>query len=263
MKKTKKPRLSVVVLCYKSEYLAKRFYTRLVKSLDKIEDSFEVILVANYSDKSDKTPQIVSKIVADDTRAVKVAKKKKGMMGWDLQSGLRKAKGEYIAYIDGDDQFKPELIVKVYKKMLKTGADFVKTRRIRRDDGLFRAFISFVFNLGFLLLFGDDGFYDVNSKPKIMKKSLLNKMNLKDTGWFIDAEIMIEAKRLDAKIEEVNVHFHQNKHRESFVGMSAIVEMAIKLFKYRLVLTKKSITHVAHNWWNWLRWTEVTATSTK
>jgi glycosyltransferase involved in cell wall biosynthesis len=260
-KKIKQPILSVVVLCYKSEGLAQTFYTKLAHALDQVEPNFEAILVANYNTKSDTTPEVVTQIAKKDKRVIPVIKKKKGMMGWDLRSGLQKARGEYVAFIDGDDQFKPELITKVYKKMLSGDYDLAKTHRLRRDDGLFRAIISFGFNLGFRILFGDNGFHDVNSKPKVMKRSLLQKMNLVDNGWFIDAEIMLEAKRLNAKLGEVGVRFHKNKYRDSFVGYDAIVEMASKLIKYRSVQTVHKLTYAAHNWWNWLYWPKNAAAS--
>lgn len=253
-RKKKLPALSVVVLCYKSEGLAQTFYTKLAHALEKIEPNFEAILVANYNSKLDTTPSVVTEIAKKDKRVVPVIKRKRGMMGWDLRSGLAKAKGTYVAFIDGDDQFKPELIAQVYKKIVAHDYDLVKTRRIRRDDGWFRKLISFCFNMGFTVFFGEHGFHDVNSKPKIMKQTLLQKMNLTDDGWFIDAEIMLEAMRLDAHFDEVGVHFFKNKHRESFVGYDAIVEMATKLIAYRTTQTIQKINYVASNWWNWLYW---------
>lgn len=254
--KNKVPALSVVVLCYKSEGLALTFYTKLAKALEKIEPNFEAILVANYNSKLDTTPSIVNQIALQDKRVVAITKRKKGMMGWDLRSGLSKARGNYVAFIDGDNQFKPELIARVYKKILTHDYDLVKTRRIRRDDGWFRKLISFCFNMGFTIFFGEHGFHDVNSKPKIMKRSLLQNMNLTDNGWFIDAEIMLEAMRLDAHFDEVGVHFFKNQHRDSFVGYDAIVEMATKLIAYRTTQTVQKISYVATNWWNWLSWSK-------
>lgn len=259
IQKKKQPVLSVVVLCYKSEDLARSFYAKLATALDKIEPNFEAILVGNYNSSLDTTPQVILDIAKSDKRVVPVIKKKKGMMGWDLRSGLQKAKGQYVAFIDGDDQFKPDLIVNVFKHITKNDYDFVKTRRMRRDDGLFRAVISFGFNLGFLVLFGNEGFYDVNSKPKIMKRSLLQKMNLTDDGWFIDAEIMLEAMRLQANVGEIGVRFFKNKYRDSFVGFNAIVEMATKLLRYRYLQVLEKTTYAARNWWNWLYWPKSTS----
>jgi hypothetical protein len=42
--------------------------------------------------------------------------------------------------------------------------------------------------------------WDMNAKFKIMTRELYEKMKLKSNGWFVDAEIMIKARRLKASI---------------------------------------------------------------
>jgi dolichol-phosphate mannosyltransferase len=251
----KQPDLSVVVLCYKSGDLARSFYLKLKKSLNEVVENHQIILVGNYSSVADMTPEIVRSIAAKDPKVTALTKKKQGMMGWDMISGLKVAKGKYVAVIDGDDQFKPELIIKVFKEIKKQNVDFVKTKRLRRDDGLLRAVISFFFNMGFILLFGSyQHAYDVNSKPKIMKRSLLKQMNLTDTGWFIDAEIMLEVMRLKGTLAEVPVRFYKNKYRDSFVGWKAVIEMITKLIYYKYRQTKLQFHYAFNYGWEWVYW---------
>lgn len=259
----RQPLLSVVVLCYKSEDLALSFYSRLKRSLLKHVPNHEIVLVGNYWDRSsDRTPEILEEIARKDRRVTTVIKKKQGMMGWDMRSGLRAASGKFVAVIDGDDQFKPELVLKVFKKIATGEYDFVKTKRVQRDDGFYRSFISFFFNLFFDFLFGAQGFSDVNSKPKIMTKSALQKMKLEDDGWFIDAEIMIQTKKLGLAIGEVDVRFHKNKHRDSFVGYNAIIEMATKLVNHRLTEWRTSLYAIVDRS-IWVYWQKIAATSSR
>ena len=44
--------------------------------------------------------------------------------------------------------------------------------------------------------------WDINSKPKIITRALYQKMNLESNGWFIDAKIMIIARRLKLVLEK-------------------------------------------------------------
>lgn len=252
--KTTKPELSVVVMCYRSGKLAESFYKKLVRSLEKNSiDSFEVVLVGNYDSSDDITPEVVRNIAAQDQRVVAVIKRKKGMMGWDLRSGLNKSKGEYIAMIDGDDQFKPSSVLKVYNHMKKTGVDFVKTRRLRRDDGILRFVISKCFNLMFSLFFGQNQkIEDINSKPKIFRRSLLKQLHLVDNGWFADAEIMIEVIKSKATMSEVGVRFHKNKYRNSFVGLNAIIEVFTKLVRYKFYDLAREVGYVVNHRGNWV-----------
>ncbi len=75
---------------------------------------------------------------------------------------------------------------------------------------------------------------DINSKPKIITRDAYSKMNLKSTDWFIDAEIMIQARALKLKIEKIPVIFSANESRKSFVRFGAIAEFIFNLIRYRI-----------------------------
>lgn len=251
-KKTVKiPDLSVVVLCYRSGELARSFYHKLVADLAKHVSSYEIVMVGNYNSKEDSTPAVIEAIAKKDKRVVPVIKKKRGMMGWDMRSGLQQASGKYIAIIDGDDQFKPELVTKVYRKITHDQLDFVKTKRVRRDDGMYRFLISRTFNLAFKTLFGAVHFSDVNSKPKIMTRQVLDEIKLKDDGWFIDAEMMLQVARHQFSVGELDVRFHKNRHRQSFVGVNAILEIITKLLQYKMNEGVETF-HALTDWRNWV-----------
>ena len=51
---------------------------------------------------------------------------------------------------------------------------------------------------------------------------------------FIDAEIMINARRLKCKIEEFPIIFYDIDERSSFVKFGAVFEFIINLIKYRI-----------------------------
>jgi glycosyltransferase involved in cell wall biosynthesis len=153
--------------------------------------------------------------------------------------GLDAARGTYIGVIDGDGQFPPESIIACLLKCELEDLDLTKTYRVVRDDGLYRRFISTVYNALFSLLFGFK-VRDVNSKPKIIRRDKYELMNLKSDDWFADAEIIIRARELGLKIGETPVHFVLNDKRGSFVKPMAIVEFASNLLKYRFSPKEKS-----------------------
>jgi len=165
-------------------------------------------------------------------------------MGWDMRMGLNAARGTFIGVIDGDGQFPPESIIACLLKAELENLDLTKTYRVLRDDGLYRRFISWVYNALFKLLFGFK-VRDVNSKPKIIRGDKYQMMNLESNDWFADAEIIIRARELGLKIGETPVHFKSNDMRGSFVKPTAIFEFASNLFKYRFArsgrLRRKSL----------------------
>ena len=118
--------------------------------------------------------------------------------------------------------------------MKTNGLDLAKTYRAKRNDSSYRRLISVGYNILFKLLFPGINAWDMNSKPKIMTREFYEKMNLESNGWFIDAEIMIFARRLQARIGEVQTVFFSMDSRPSFVKPFSILEFLVNLFWYRV-----------------------------
>jgi glycosyltransferase involved in cell wall biosynthesis len=229
------PEISVVVLAYRSATTITSFVDSLVESLEKEKLLWEIVLVGNYIEGVvDKTPEVVKSIAARDSRIKVVAEIKKGMMGWDMKSGLQVATGRTLAVIDGDGQMPSSDVIRVYQLMKTNGLDFAKTYRAKRNDGSYRRLISVVYNILFKLLFPGINVWDMNSKPKIMTREFYEKVHLESDGWFIDAEIMIFVRRLRAKVGEIETVFLSMDSRPSFVKPLSILEFLGNLFWYRV-----------------------------
>lgn len=233
--------LSIVVLCYRTEDYIEGFVLQLENEVRQLNVSFELILVANYDvPGKDKTPEIVQDLAKDRTFIKVVSKRKEGRMGWDMRSGLENSVGKYILIIDGDGQMPISDISTVYA-IIKTGQyDLVKTFREKRFDGIFRAAMSRIYNYLFKLLFHPKfPLNDVNSKPKIMKRSAYEKMDLRSNDWFTDAEIMIEAIKKKMQICQISTVFYKNERRQSFVDFSTVLEFIYNLFYYKFTNRKR------------------------
>jgi glycosyltransferase involved in cell wall biosynthesis len=230
------PALSVVVLCYRSGGAARSCAARIGQVLlDAGIDDYQLVLVGNYVPGSgDTTPDVVRELAAGDPRIVCSAVEKQGMMGWDMRSGLALATGGYLAVIDGDGQVLVEDLVRIYRLLREQGLDLAKTYRTRRGDGLKRKLFSLVFNGLFHVLFPGLAVRDVNAKPKILTRSAYQRLDLRSDDWFIDAEILIQARRLGFRIGEVETEFLGLTGRRSFIRMAAVVEFLRNLVRYRL-----------------------------
>ena len=231
---TKIPDLSVVVLCYKTGYFAWPFAENIISMLNDENIDYELILVGNYYPSSqDITPDVVRAIADKYERVIIVTKPKEGMMGWDMRSGLDAAKGRYIAAIDGDGQMPYQDILKVYKMIKNSNFDLCKTYRFKRYDSFYRRLISISYNFIFSIIFMVS-VRDANSKPKIMTREAFDKLRLTSDDWFIDAEILIQAKRLGFRIGEIPTVFEKNIERVSFVKIPTIFEFIKNIIIYRI-----------------------------
>jgi len=231
------PELSVVILCYRSGGAARSFAARIGKSLlDAGVDNYQLVLVGNYvAGSDDTTPDVVRELAAGDPRIVCSAAVKQGMMGWDLRSGLALATGQYLAFIDGDGQVLVEDLVRIYRLMREQRLDLAKTYRKQRGDGVKRKVISLVFNGLFHVLFPGVLVRDINAKPKILTRAAYERMTLQSSDWFIDAEIMIQARSLRLRVGETETEFLGLTGRRSFITLAAVFEFLRNLLRYRIM----------------------------
>lgn len=219
------PDLSLVILCYRVGRRLDRFLDAAITSVEKATPNWEIVLVGNYCDGlDDETPMVVREIAAKHPRIKAVAKPKEGWMGWDARSGFEVCRGRAIGFIDGDEQMAAEDITKAYQLLISNQADVVKSYRVHREDSWARRVNSFVYNLIYNLLFPGYFVRDVNSKPKLFRREAFEKMRLKSKDWFLDAEMMIQARRFHFKLVEYPTVFYRAKYRKSFVRFPAIFE---------------------------------------
>ena len=229
------PELSIVILCYGAGERVYGFVDRVSKLLERFVPSWEMILVGNYLEGArDRTSSIVEEVASKRENIHAVVMPKKGMMGWDARSGLDRARGKYVCLIDGDEQMPYRDIVRVYRKIKKDDLDIVKTYRAVRHDGFKRIVISIVYNILFMMVFPGIAARDINSKPKVMKKEVYDRMDLRSDDWFLDAEIMIKARRLKLKVGMVPSKFYKCDYRGSFVKMVTILEFLRNMLNARL-----------------------------
>lgn len=233
----KRPEISVVILCYRSGDFARTFYKRVAEVLIKNNLDYEIVLVGNYRPGiGDTTPTVVTDIAKTQPRTKTVIKEKsepKQAMGWDMRSGLAATVGDTITVIDGDGQMPPEDIPRLFKTLVKEKLDICKAKRISRGDGPYRKFISGIFN-GLMQVLFPGIVDDINGKPKLFTRNAYEKLSLESDDWFIDAEIMIKARRLGLKVGDIETNFYRNPERESFISLRANIEFIKNIIVWRL-----------------------------
>ncbi len=230
------PLFSLVILCYRAEDFAREFVGRVTAVLDGagIADH-ELVLVGNYVEgRADRTPEVVRELAAGDPRIRCSAVPKRGWMGWDMRCGLEMARGEFVGVIDGDGQVLVSEVPTLLHLIRSEGYDLVKTFRVTRGDSLTRRLISNLYNKLFHLLFPGLHARDMNAKPKILTRDAYRKLELEADDWFIDAEIMIQARRHRMRIGEIPTGFLGLTGRSSFIRAPAVVEFLDNLVRYRL-----------------------------
>ena len=227
--------LSVVVLCFGAGESIHTVLEPLCALLDGVDVAYELVLVANYwPGDADSTPEIVRRFAASRENVVVLDEEKRGGMGWDMRAGFAAASGEYLVVIDGDAQNPVEDVWRMLELLRRTKADVGKGVRTNRADGLYRRVVSGAYNTLFRLLFGTWDLWDVNGKPKGLTRSAYERLSLESDDWFVDAEIVLSARRSGMEIVQLPVVFRENKERSSFVRVTSIWEFVGHMVRYRL-----------------------------
>ena len=227
------PELSAIVLCYRAGQDLVPYCTELYGALVAAGRPFELVLVANYDDDDDETPAVARAFAESQPHTRWVARSKGGAMGWDLRSGLDAANGRVLVVTDGDGQYAASDVVRAYERLVETGANLVAARRTKRGDGAYRRVVTVVYNALFALLFPGRAIWDVNGKPKAITRDAYRSLRLRSDDWFVDAELVLEARRAGLRIEQFPVAYAEGS-RPSFVKPGAILEFVRNMLRYRL-----------------------------
>lgn len=226
----KHPELSVAIPFYNEEDNAEMVIKSLEKTLREKNIDYEIIAVNNGS--SDRTGAILNRLKGIRIRIVNV--KKNIGFGYGVIKGLEATRGRYVGYMWGDNQIPSSVVADVYENLIKEDIDLCKIRRTSRNYSFFRKLESGAYNRVFMVtLFGKIS-YDINGSPKIMRRSLYKKMEIKSKDWFIDTEVMCKAKRLGARIGEIDVVYNKRGKGKSKVKFYVAAEFLKNLVRFRL-----------------------------
>lgn len=110
-------KISVIVPAYNIEnYLARTLDSILAQTYSNLE-----IVVVNDGSK-DNTAEIINTYAARDSRIKAVHKENSGVTSARLR-GVAEATGEFIGFVDGDDDIAPDMYARLMENAMERGAD--------------------------------------------------------------------------------------------------------------------------------------------
>lgn len=226
------PLLSLAVPCYNEEESLRNTAIRLVQAFRERNLGLELVLVDNGS--SDRTGAIIDELIAEGLPVTKEVVPVNQGYGYGVLRGLARCRAPFVGFICADGQVESVDVAKLFEIAANAKTPkLVKVRRRFRMDGLVRKIVSIGYNGFANLLFGGLGSIDINGNPKIFPRSYYERMNLISHDWFLDAEVMIKARRLDLPVFEMNVLGQMREGGTSNVKASTIWEFLVNLGRVR------------------------------
>ena len=230
--KKNRPKLSMILFMYNEEKAIESVVEELIEILNNNKISHQIILVEGGSTYN--SFKIAKQLEKKFPQCI--ALKYGQLLGEKVIRGLKEVKGQYVGIMYSDGQVDPFVIPSFLKILDKGEVDVVKGVRKSRK-GLTKRMTSLFFNVISQLLLSIQS-RDINGHPKIFSSKLIPLFNLRDKDVTIDLEIMVKAKRLSLKIEEILVN-----ERERVGGISSVRFItALRTFFHILSYKRDNIT---------------------
>jgi len=205
-----KPELSIVVPCYNEEKNIPLILERFSRAM---RPGIEVILVDNGS--TDGSAKVFSRLISKYPFARVVTVRKNIGYGHGIITGLKAAKGKFLAWTHADMQTDPKdpiLAHAIMKQQPNPEQVFVKGSRKRRP--LPDSFFSFGMSL-FALLVLHQWMPDINAQPKLFTRGFFRKMKSPPYDFSLDLYVFYLAKKSRMPILAIPVDFSKRIHGKS------------------------------------------------
>lgn len=211
------PALSIVLPCYNEAQNLPLILGRLREIIGQRKD-IEVILVNNGS--KDNTAEVLARELANPALSfIQVADVpvNKGY-GYGIMSGLRLAKGSFLAWTHADMQTDPGDVLLGFEE-IRSAPDpnqaFVKGRRIHRNP--FDAFFTFGMSVVASASLGC-WLHDINAQPKIFPRRFYELLKAPPDDFSLDLYVLFLARKRGFTVLYLPVSFKQRRHGEAKGG---------------------------------------------
>jgi glycosyltransferase involved in cell wall biosynthesis len=155
--------------------------------------------------------------------------------GGALRSGFAAARNELIFYTDGDAQYDPRELARLYAA-LTPEVDFVNGYKTGRQDPLHRIVIGRVYHWFVKLAFGLR-LRDVDCDFRLMRRAVFEKVRLTRSSGVICVELMKKVQDHGFRIAQVPVsHYHRSYGKSQFFNFARVARTLVDLARLWLEL---------------------------
>jgi glycosyltransferase involved in cell wall biosynthesis len=234
----KRPSVSFVIPMFNEEENIEHAIDAAVDALTKYADDYEIIIVDDAS--TDSSPALVARHAVQNPRIRMIRHEKNRKLGGSLKTGFAAASKDLVLYMDADLPFDPDVLGRAIRALQVTGADVIAGyRHDRTIEGPKRAIYSYVYNGLIGVLFGWPH-RDINFSFKLMKREVLEAIELKSEGSLIDAELIVKAKNRGFAIQQIGLDYFPRIRGTSHLGSpKVILKILAELVKLYPEMRKK------------------------
>jgi glycosyltransferase involved in cell wall biosynthesis len=199
-----RPSISVFFPCYNDERTIGPLVREADAQLRCVTDDYEVIVVNDGS--RDRSAAVLADLAQELPRLKVVMHPVNRGYGGALRSGFAAASKELVFYTDGDGQYDVKELP-IMLVLLTDDTDFVNGMKMARSDPAYRVFAGnlhkFVTRWAFWLPIDD-----VDCDYRLIRRSVLQRIDLKSNSGSICVELVKRAQRAGARFRQVSVRHY-------------------------------------------------------
>jgi glycosyltransferase involved in cell wall biosynthesis len=194
----------------------------------KLTDDYEVIVVDDGS--PDHTGELLDEMARHFSWLKVVHHGKNRGYGGALRTGFETASKDLIFYTDGDAQYDPREMAKLWEAF-GPDVDFVNGYKIGRSDPLHRIVIGRLYHWFVKTAFGLR-LRDVDCDFRLMRRSIFERVQLERSSGVICLEMMKKIQDAGFTIAEAPVHhYHRAYGKSQFFNFRRIAKTAADVLK--------------------------------
>jgi glycosyltransferase involved in cell wall biosynthesis len=159
--------------------------------------------------------------------------------GGALRSGFATATKEFVFYTDGDAQYDPAEMTRLWEQM-GPEVDWVNGYKISRSDPWHRIVIGRIYHHTVKTLFGLK-VRDVDCDFRLMRRAIFDVVTLEKDSGVICLEMMKKFQDAGFRVAEVPVHhYHRTHGRSQFFNVRRVARTGVDVLKlwWRLVVRR-------------------------
>ncbi|MFL6237817.1 MAG: glycosyltransferase family 2 protein [Thermoanaerobaculia bacterium] len=219
--------VSLVIPMFNEEENIEHALACAVEALERYSpEDYEIVVVDDAS--RDRSAELVERELRANSRIRLLRHAVNRKLGASLKTGFAAVTKDVVLYMDADLPFDPDVIGRALQAMWVTRADLVAGYRLDRTaEGLRRTIYSYFYNTLIGLLFGWPH-RDINFSFKLIRREVLEAVELKSEGSLIDAELIVKAKNLGFSIQQLGLDYFPRTRGRSTLSSPGVI---LKIFR--------------------------------
>jgi glycosyltransferase involved in cell wall biosynthesis len=240
--------LSILITAYNEEANIQRTVEAVLREIPCLIDDWEIVFVESGS--ADNSLQVIKEYCAAHENMRYLHQETKEGMGAALRAGYPLCTKEWICHLEAD---LPYDLIHVRKAVpyfddydfirgYRSGSDQRDSWWFYNENGFAGTALRTAFHYGYYYFLR--GLYnlsvrDVNYSFKFVRREMVDKLDLRSNGWFIDTELYLEMVKAGARIKAISIKYNMREAGKSTVSLVSPFPIINDALAYRLKRWRK------------------------